>query len=149
MSNCKNCNHYQACLDTLSTAIVIPLQIAEAVLNKKYKEFGCKYFEDKELFVKLPCKVGDTLYCLYKDRIQDMKKSANEQPKPVFRITEGKINSILIDKNGVRYLLNIVMPSTAFESEFGKTVFLTKEDAEKALHIVDANKTLDGECDEE
>lgn len=126
--NCKTCNHYQACTNILN----LPQNIADAVLESRFKN-GCRYYEDKELFAKLRCKVGDTLYCLYKDRIQDMKKSANEQPKPVFRITEGKINSILIDKNGVRYLLNIVMPSTAFESEFGKTVFLTKEDAEKAI----------------
>lgn len=101
----------------------------------KYKTgaVDCDCFEDGNKFFELTYNIGDTLYCIYKDSLQDMKKSANKQPKPFLRITEAKINSILIDKNGIRYLLNIVNPSTAFESEFGKTVFPTKAEAEKAL----------------
>lgn len=89
-----------------------------------------KQYEDMEeqgLLVRLPCKVGDTLYhasCAFN------------------RVDEYTVLSIsmLLSPNVSRMEINAVNHRGAvlpFDvSDFGKTVFLTRESAEKALEEV-------------
>lgn len=78
--------------------------------------------EEQGLLVKLPCKTGDTLYDIY--------EFIENRCSP--DITEYKAKSIEVgeDKKGRWFCID----STIFRPEdFGKTVFLTREEAEAAL----------------
>lgn len=81
---------------------------------------GCDYFKDRTRFVELPCKIGATVYV-----------------KMQFGgYAEGKVRDY-------SYFIScgfcVVVTSEKFDkqhipfSEFGKTVFLTPEEAERAL----------------
>lgn len=86
----------------------------------------CNDFKDKSKFVKLPCKVGDTFFILLKS--QD--------------ILEYKVFSINIFSGKVYDYINIVLDryhhrmgftEGRFKYELGRSIFLTKEQAEQAL----------------
>lgn len=80
----------------------------------------CEYedAEEQGLLVRLPCKVGDTIYVIFDGKIWDGK---------VYHISYsdyyGKITATAWVKQGI---------SAAFE-HFGKTVFLTRAEAEASL----------------
>lgn len=74
-------------------------------LNEEGAE-NCVYFKDHNSFVDLPCKVGDMVY--QTDGI---------------RIYENKIERIIFDTNNIGF----------DETSIGKSIFLTREEAEKAL----------------
>ena len=116
--------------------------------NKTCKEFcknevdGCKNcyiqqvfkklatYEDLEeqgLLVRLPCKVGDTVYV----------------PTRVL-VSEFKITAIFCDIHGTYFYwlfyCGIYERTSGFsERDIGKTVFLTREEAEKKLEEMKAN----------
>lgn len=69
---------------------------------------NCKYFKDRNRFVELPCKIGEELY-----RIKTVRG------KKI--VTETQLNQ--------NTFWRIV-----FGGEYGKTVFLTREEAERALN---------------
>ena len=77
--------------------------------------------------IELPCKVGDTVYyinlynhiMLYRDRVY-----------------EAVVDRIVVTKHGVSYVIMIHGGHAVNEIpgvEFGKNVFLTREEAEQAL----------------
>lgn len=84
---------------------------------KKYKDL-----EEQGLLVKLPCKVGDTVYVLTMDLV-----------------SEFKITAIFLDIHGTYfywlfYYCGIYERTSGFsECDIGKTVFLTREEAEEKL----------------
>lgn len=81
----------------------------------------CDYFKDKSLFVELPCKVGDEVWF-------DTYKRGNSigiQPHKVDRI-----DVVLVC--GEKELIETKIPIW----QIGKTVFLTKEEAERKLREV-------------
>lgn len=78
-------------------------------LNEEGAE-KCVCFKDLNRFVELPCKVGDTVY--QTDGI---------------RIYENKIERIIFDTNNIGF----------DETSIGKSIFLTREEAEKALKEID------------
>lgn len=75
--------------------------------------------EEQGLLVRLPCKVGDTIYVIFDGKIWDGE---------VYHISYsdyyGKITATAWVKQGI---------SAAFE-HFGETVFLTREEAEAAMN---------------
>lgn len=76
--------------------------------------------EEQGLLLRLPCKVGDTVYIV------------DEISNEFTGIDETKISKII--HNGV--FLSFIFDRDSYgysEGHFGKTVFLTKEEAEKAL----------------
>lgn len=81
----------------------------------------CEYeeLEEKGLLLKLPCKVGDTVYTLHKNIVKEEK---------VYDVQYRGIKY----QQGQRWFMNIGA-SVYFEMDFGKTVFLTQEQAEEAL----------------
>lgn len=81
--------------------------------------------EKQERILMLPCKVGDTLYDIY--------EAVNNQGFEDGVIKELKVSEIHInlDKRNRPWLI-ISNYMFAFE-DFGKTVFLSKEEAEEAL----------------
>ena len=102
---CKDCIHYKVCCQK-------PLHVVtgmDFVYRYKYNQIErvCKDFKDRSRFVELPCKIGTELF-----RIKQI--------------------------NGKRFITNTALNSNTFwnivmQGEFGKTVFLTREEAEQAL----------------
>lgn len=93
---------------------------------KKYK-----YAEEQGLLLKLPCKVGDTIY----------------QPLIDGQINEYKVIGLVYDivKNEwafeVATQIGLEWMKTVCHMEFiGKTVFLTKEEAEQKLKEMESDK---------
>lgn len=108
---CKDCVHYEVCETTYPD-----LELPFVNLEK------CRLFKDKSKFIELPCRVGDKVF--------DIKMG---------KIVEKSIVSIsfLLSKS-VNYLclhgINYRDAATTIEAQdIGKTVFFTKEEAEKAL----------------
>ena len=76
--------------------------------------------EEQGLLLRLPCKVGDTVYCIR--TICDGKDTKEITDFKVLRFDIGKH---ILMVNEYTHTLNI--------ADIGKTVFLTREEAEKAL----------------
>ena len=72
-----------------------------------YHDFEeCEWFKDKSEWVHLPCKVGDIVYQVDSERIY-----------------ESTVRNIIYDTDGIAF----------DERAIGKSVFLTREEAVKAL----------------
>lgn len=112
---CKDCIHFGVCWKQ------------QELLDER--EFGEEQecCEEASRFIVPPCKVGDTVYYL---TTVDTEKELNATD-----IFCGTVQSVGFDgKNiwlSVKYKNGLYYAHTA--KDFGKTVFLTKEDAEKAL----------------
>lgn len=52
---CENCIHNGVCY----------LQEVCENIVEQLDEFGCEDFADKSLYIKLPCKIGDTIFGIY------------------------------------------------------------------------------------
>lgn len=83
-------------------------------LNEEGAE-NCVCFKDHNRFVDLPCKVGDTVY--QTDGI---------------RIYENKIERIIFDTNDIGF----------DETSIGKSIFLTREEAEQVIKERENNDKL-------
>ena len=100
---CENCLYNKNC---------------QFLLKHKNKEVeGCTAFEDKSEWVHLPCKVGDIVYCF--------EPCFDTDHHPKLKVVEKEI-------------IELKTIATVFGLNFdidniGKTVFLTREEAEKAL----------------
>lgn len=102
---CENCLHYGVC-----------------TFARQYRGVDkCPDFADKALYIKLPCKVGTKVYAIatpcggcehYNLSLEQSLKICRNCEKR--EMAECTFDNDLID-------------------EFGKTVFLTKEDAERKL----------------
>nr|DAQ56201.1 MAG TPA: hypothetical protein [Caudoviricetes sp.] len=101
--------------------------------------FKLKDFEDAEeqgLLLKLPCKVGDTVWVVTSpfnvfDDIEYEKNMRNE-------VYEAFVSSVTFYKNGEQYRISAKVTNHFIgayfqKCDFGKTVFLTKEEAEAKL----------------
>ena len=121
MASCKDCIHQEACFDWCRGFELEP---------KK-----CKHFKDKSRFVELPCKVGDVVYAIF-------YTGTPSQPS----IYKSKVNEIVIVDSSEPYynqpfiVLDVRLCDTLIRcktslgiSDFNKTVFLTREEAEKVL----------------
>lgn len=85
--------------------------------------------EEDGRMVVLPCKVWDKVYQLF---IVDMIDK-----KPIYKVFQSRVNKIIIDYFRTIFLLE-TLDENKYKSEltkesFGETVFLTYEEAEKAL----------------
>lgn len=111
MPKCENCYHFHMC-----------------DLQNRLEDYqDCKHYKDKSLIVELPCKVGDTVYT--NDCMQGWYMRQKDRPY--------KTTVVYIGINGKDNYMNVVfkndnMLSFSF-SNIGKRVFLTREEAEKAL----------------
>lgn len=112
MASCKECLHYDVCEARIAAD--------ENYSERNYTENNnCSNFKDRTRFVELPCKVGDTVYCI--------KAMFSFLPVPKAE----KIQKIEL------YDINIIFRTVnrAFnDKDIGKTVFLTREEAERVLN---------------
>lgn len=110
---------------TLMSVDKATLRVLIRELYEKLAEFEDK--QEKGLLIELPCKVGDIVYI-----IPTYENSLNE-------IVTGDITGFAIGDNPVNNIninLNIGKRGKLYQpsfDDFGKTVFTTREQAEKAL----------------
>ena len=102
--------------------------IKEANERYIYAEEMAKYLIDNGVIVP-PCKVGDTVWFLNRYYSISMRKDA---------VYEAKIARVYVEKDNVLCLsvqIKNEWGTTEFPriTEIGKTVFLTREEAERAL----------------
>ena len=114
MATCKDCVHYDVCefhLDEKTTMTV----------NE------CMHFKDASKFVELPCKVSDTVYIC---TCFGMWYAPHEIDK-----CEMKVTRIILANNSIVFeaMKDKYNADTFIQRQIGKTVFLTREEAEKAL----------------
>lgn len=84
-----------------------------------------KGLEEQGLLVRLPCKVGDDLYCIVNGEVKKLK--VHSFGVPDFEITDIEFKYV----DGFKIV--------RFVGEVGKTVFLTREEAEKKLEEMKKN----------
>ena len=109
---CESCIHFDRCKG---------LYRSERL--QKIASKGCPYFKDRSRFVELPCKVGDTLFVPTRNLV-----------------SEYKIVSFHVCGEGIWYRTNVIKGIlTRLISDnveiIGETVFLTREEAERALKL--------------
>lgn len=109
---CKNCLHYEMCKICNSFD-----ECGDPVRYDMCVRGECEFFKDKSRFAELPCKAGDTAYCF--------APCFDEMHHPKLKVVEAEI-------------LEVRTTATVLGLDFdvdkiGKTVFLTREEAEKAL----------------
>ena len=105
MATCKDCINYDVC----------------SKMNTNCDRGNhCEMFKDREKFVKLPCKVGDTVYVktLFGEYAEAEVRDYSYFISCGFCVV---VTSTKFDKHHIPF------------SKFGKTVFLTREEVEQAL----------------
>lgn len=134
MKTCENCIHYPICLDIGATRC--------DNFDDEFSYTTCTMFKDKSKLIELPCYIGDTVYKIYYyrgacnncdsyadffglDPICDENKilfpEINDNNECVCNKHHLKISKYNADLNWIILQLD----------QFGKTVFLTREEAEK------------------
>lgn len=126
MKTCKDCLHYEVCAEVMKQQ----LYIKEVLCGQKNPV--CPQFADCSEWVHLPCKVGDTIYCPW-----------------VFDgtcgIAVGEVESIKIYADNKSLFIakdwesDMPMPGAFCLEDFGDIVFLTIEEAKKALKGAENN----------
>ena len=106
---CKDCYHYDVCMDYTS------LKESEFAQNFNGSKVSCNHFKNKLQVVELPCKTGDTVNRTY------TRSWIGEDIASHFLMNEWGLR--YVDDNGREASCDI----------FNKTVFPTREEAEKAL----------------
>ena len=81
--------------------------------------------EEQGLLVRLPCKIGDDLYCIVNGEVKKLK--VHSFGVPDFEITDIEFKYV----DGFKIV--------RFVGELGKTVFITREEAEKELEEMREN----------
>lgn len=122
---CKDCIHYAA-----HKHFYFGEEDFDEYFNDDNVESQCPEFEDKKEWVKLLCKVGDTLYMPW----QWNGTSAIAQLK-VLRVEHSEYEFYVetdFESDDYDYCKKYRRGRFIFEN-FGKMVFLTREAAEKAL----------------
>lgn len=85
--------------------------------------------EEQGLLVRLPCKVGDIMFRINKGA----KNPVIELTVTQIDITTRSYNLEVIDRDCGELM--------CFKNDIGKTIFLTREDAEKKLEEIQNDKT--------
>ena len=91
----------------------------------------CGNFSDRSSWVKLPCKVGDKIWII---RTLTYPIKPNDKRDRI--ITQDKIQKIFFERKGLS--LKTFM-DTISAQKIGKTVFLSREEAERALEERESN----------
>lgn len=120
---CKNCKNWDGSITKCFNECVIPLDALEQF--NRYKRL-----EEQGILLKLPCAVGDTVYYLYTNENKESE------------ITEMKVGCIepfgaIRQRKGICEVWNVYAEADYTKAyfkflDFGKTVFITKEEAEAA-----------------
>lgn len=116
MATCKECIHFDVC-DALE---------ANGISKIYPSQCGC--YKPKSRFIELPCEVGQTVYRVMGDK--RIKQPYEYKVIGIWWPADKDCNNAHL----VRYVGGMFDSSRSVPlSEFGRIIFLTKEEAEKAL----------------
>lgn len=138
---CKDCIHYEACK--------ILIDLINRTNRKLNKAFGatidefifpmddkdgkiCDNQAPRDRYIELPCKVGDTVYVPW--RWGGQRAVATLKVEEIKFYDSQMHYMFLIDMGSDNECFNQSFGGWKLEKSIGKTVFLTKEEAEKALN---------------
>ena len=112
----KNCLHYGICRMDVCFIHANNGDTYQCQDSDKVEE-DCEAFTDKSEWVHLPCKVGDVVYCF--------APCFDTDHRPRLKVVEKEIIELktIATVSGLNFDIDNI----------GKTVFLTREEAEKAL----------------
>ena len=109
MAKCDKCYHAGVCLHRIN-----------------YEDYDCECtnYKDKSLIVELPCRVGDVLFTI--------EYNCDSESSYIEKI---KCNSIEIYDCDISIYCETIEGNydTYIPADFGETVFLSREEAERAL----------------
>lgn len=121
MAQCKDCIHYSRCNEIYETAGFF----------LDYEKSCCKQFSKRSEWVHLPCKVGDTVYHFSEDYGRILPYFVEDIHISYWG--DNGQNALYTFEADYHYE-DVLIDCIDFELEdIGKTVFLTREEAEKAL----------------
>lgn len=130
MRTCKDCINYKSCSTLNPEFKKYPKDFIETDLCAKQ----CKTFQDKQMFYKLPCKVGDTMYVNLQAFVD----------LPDACIAKYKVYYISIFLGGIYDDVKVVLKRNQhtiafegieyFEAALGRKIFFTREEAESAIN---------------
>ena len=120
---CDKCKIWDGCRTTCLEECMKPLNALD-----EYKEY--KRLEEQGLLLRLPCKVGDTVY-LINHSICETRKTPLKCIVDEF--TFDKDNRCYAVLNGAMNFYALRRFKAVDVNKFGLTMFLTKEEAEQAL----------------
>ena len=121
MASCKDCIHYEACES----------QVPRTFWNSETFYYHCKCFKDRTRFVELPCKVGDVVYSYCEDLFRILPYFIEQI---IISYDSDSPNNEYVTFNGISSNASELLADMDFTiDEIGKTVFLTREEAERAL----------------
>ncbi len=106
---CKDCVHYEVCLESAEVK-----KESFICFEEEGMDLICEFFKPKSRFVELPCEVGQTIYRVGKGKVWEWEIA-------VVEVYPDEI--ALVDDSD-----NYIKPE-----EIGKTVLLSREQAENAL----------------
>ena len=126
IKTCDDCIHCKAC-------VFAYLEAFGKFDKTAYGNAACDEFQDKSRFIELPCAVGDTVWVfnyhngnVYENRVDGIYITGasgwNTTVRPEYKNGRGEVQ----------------YRKFAWK-QIGKTVFLTREEAEKALAKIGAN----------
>ena len=116
---CKDCVHYEPCLEWATDLFGADTQFP---YKAKEGEKLCDHFKPKSRFVELPCEVGQTVYKIFGEKIWEMRAVA------IPLLISNCVSHMSVTAQNYRGAA-----LTLELGDFGKTVFLSREEAEKAL----------------
>jgi hypothetical protein len=130
MSVCKDCLSADLCKRDIET--IAKSEGFEYKFDENCFAGNCPYFKDKSLYVKLPCKVGSTYYTIertcsdggYEEKWKHIAHAwdceyCNEECDKEYMVVERTF-----------YTISHIIEQ---EPNIGKTIFLTREEAEQKL----------------
>ena len=117
------------------------LELAKlAIMQKELKKY--KDLEEQGLFVRLPCKVGDTVWVVTSPiNVFDYDKYDGDAEYEVY---ESFLSSVSYYASGEQFRIyakvtNSFIAAYFRECDFGKSIFFTREEAEKKLEEMKKN----------
>lgn len=121
MANCENCIHNEVCENYEPKSTV-----------------ACEEYKDKSLIVELPCKVGDKLYIVGTECLADKDSRKCEEwtaENPDLSCKDCPLDKRLFvyERTVTKHMLGVLLFEISENFIFGETVFLSREEAEKAL----------------
>lgn len=131
MKTCEDCLHREVCNGWKTSEV-----LQERLLS--IDKCNCNYFADRSEWTHLPCEIGDIVF-YFADAYYYRKDKSRWKVWPI-KVTE--INTKL-GKNGKVYPLSIIANGTRYPlKSIGKTLFLTRKEAEEALERMKENENL-------
>jgi hypothetical protein len=102
-------------------------KVVAVMSTERNTKLNCDHYKDKSLCVELPCKVGYTLYVIRDPKIFKEKIAEYKVVSIAFLLSSCCKHLSITTENyrGANILFEL--------DDFGKTVFLTKEEAERKL----------------